>query len=193
MPFGKCFPSAATCLICLFLCSTFRELLGLEGASWDDLDTAPAPSMVSYSRLPRNVSSWVFNKSAARHSKILLGNVCHCFKTLTVNERGFFLLELYLLHFCVWLLPFLLSLDNTEKCLSPPSLFPIIRDLYINMIPPKLLQAKQFQFSASPLYERYFSSLIIFLFNRLFPVYLCLPFTGDPRIGAFLFNFHLSC
>lgn len=63
VPFGSYFPSAATCLICSFLYSTFREMLGLEGASWDDLDTSPAPSTLSWSMLPRNMSRWVFNKS----------------------------------------------------------------------------------------------------------------------------------
>lgn len=56
------------------------------------------------------------------------------------------------------------------------------------MISSSLVWAEQSQLSVSPLSERYSSPQ---LFTGLVPICLCLPCTGEPRTGAFLFTLHI--
>lgn len=84
---------------------------------------APCSHRVSYSRLPRIVSSWVLSISQDGDSAISLGNLFQCLTMLTVKKM-FLLCSDGFSCFNLCPPPLVLSVGGTEKSLAPSSSSP---------------------------------------------------------------------
>lgn len=93
------------------------EWIGLEGTYNNCLILPSTQSRISYSRLPWTMSSWVLRISTDEASTTSLGNLLHCWTTISVKYL-FLMFKWIILYFNVCPLSLVLSLVTTEKSLA---------------------------------------------------------------------------